>query len=73
MSQVVSLHPWKRKQHLTSDNNQLLIDGVNATELLERYGSPLYVYSQTKLRENALDILGNFPPRTCQYPRVFCQ
>lgn len=60
MSQVVSLHPWKRKQHLTSDNNQLLIDGVNATELLERYGSPLYVYSQTKLRENALDILGNF-------------
>lgn len=60
MSQVVSLHPWKRKQHLESANNQLLIDGVNAIELLQRYGSPLYVYSQTKLRENALDILGNF-------------
>ena len=30
MSQVVSLHPWKRKQHLESANNQLLIDGVNA-------------------------------------------
>src|SRR3990167_1668196 len=60
MSQVVSLHPWKRKQHLDSANNQLLIDGVNAIELLQRYGSPLYVYSQTKLRENALDILGNF-------------
>lgn len=60
MSQVVSLHPWKRKAHLESINNQLLIDGVNAIELLERFGSPLYVYSQTKLRENALDILTNF-------------
>ncbi|RJG13358.1 hypothetical protein D3879_08880 [Pseudomonas cavernicola] len=60
MSQVVSLHPWKRKQHLNSENNRLLIDGVNAAELLARYGSPLYVYSEAKLRENALDILGNF-------------
>ncbi len=60
MSQVVSLHPWKRTAHLESASNQLLIDGVNAVELVERYGSPLYVYSQTKLRENALGILANF-------------
>jgi diaminopimelate decarboxylase len=60
MSQVVSLHPWKRKQHLTSEKNQLMIDGVNALELIERYGSPLYVYSEAKLRANAEDILTNF-------------
>jgi diaminopimelate decarboxylase len=60
MSQVVSLHPWKRKQHLSSAQNQLLIDGVSAIELVARYGSPLYVYSETKLRENAQDILSNF-------------
>ncbi|MBS7663711.1 diaminopimelate decarboxylase [Pseudomonas lalucatii] len=60
MSQVVSLHPWKRPQHLDSANNQLLIDGVNAIDLVERYGSPLFVYSAAKLRDNARDILNNF-------------
>ncbi|MFZ3203184.1 MAG: hypothetical protein WA161_04810, partial [Pseudomonas sp.] len=60
MSQVVSLHPWKRPQHLESAHNQLLIDGVNTIELVERYGSPLFVYSEAKLRDNARDILGNF-------------
>src|SRR3990167_8562649 len=61
MSQVVSLHPWKRPQHLESAHNQLLIDGVNTIDLVERYGSPLFVYSESKLRDNARDIPG--PPR----------
>ena len=60
MTSVVSLHPWKRGAHLTSANNQLLIDGVSAVELVERYGSPLYVYSEARLRQNARDILENF-------------
>ncbi|MDG1582307.1 diaminopimelate decarboxylase [Pseudomonas sp. GOM6] len=60
MTSVVSLHPWKREEHLTSADNQLLIDGVNAVELVERYGSPLYVYSEARLRRNAADILDNF-------------
>ncbi|HSC83693.1 MAG TPA: diaminopimelate decarboxylase [Pseudomonas sp.] len=60
MTSVVSLHPWKRQDHLTSADNQLLIDGVNAVELVERYGSPLYVYSEQRLRRNARDILDNF-------------
>ena len=60
MSQVVSLHPWKRQQHLNSAHNRLLIDGINAIELVERYGSPLFVYSESKLRDNARDILDNF-------------
>src|SRR3990167_3875698 len=60
MSQVVSLHPWKRPQHLESAHNQLLIDGVNTIDLVERYGSPLFVYSESQLRENARDILDNF-------------
>lgn len=60
MSQVVALHPWKRAEHLTSENNKLLIDGVQAESLIAQYGSPLYVYSETRLRENALDILSNF-------------
>ncbi|WP_019530487.1 diaminopimelate decarboxylase [Dasania marina] len=60
MSLAVALHPWGRPGHLTSQNNQLYIDGVNTTELIEQYGSPLYVYSEAKLRHNAEDILSNF-------------
>ena len=60
MSEVVSLYPWKRAEHLESGHNQLLIDGVNTRELVERYGSPLFVYSEAKLRHNARDILDNF-------------
>jgi diaminopimelate decarboxylase len=60
MNNAVALHPWKRANHLTSHNNQLVIDGINACELVEQYGSPLYVFSEAKLRENATDILTNF-------------
>ena len=60
MSHAVSLHPWKRAHHLESADNTLTIDGVSAMQLVEQYGSPLYVYSETKLRRNAEDILSNF-------------
>ena len=60
MNQAIALHPWKRDEHLNSANNELLIDAVNACELVEKYGSPLYVYSEVKLRQNADDILSNF-------------
>lgn len=60
MRQAVALHPWARPGHLTSQNNQLYIDGVNTVELIAEYGSPLYVYSEPKLRHNANDILSNF-------------
>lgn len=60
MSQAIALHPWKREQHLYSTENELVIDAVNACELVEKYGSPLYVYSEKKLRQNASDILSNF-------------
>lgn len=33
-------------------NNQMYIDGVNLVELAKTYGTPLYVISYTKLKEN---------------------
>ena len=60
LNDAVALHPWQRANHLTSHNNQLMIDGVNTCDLVEQYGSPLYVFSEAKLRENALEILTNF-------------
>jgi diaminopimelate decarboxylase len=60
MNQAVALHPWKRQHHLNSEDNALMIDGVNVNHLIKEYGSPLFVYSEHKLRENALDILRSF-------------
>jgi diaminopimelate decarboxylase len=60
MNHAVALHPWKRSHYLSSEGNQLVIDGVNTLDLVEQYGSPLYVYSENKLRENAYEILSNF-------------
>jgi diaminopimelate decarboxylase len=60
MNQAVALHPWERQHHLNSEDNVLMIDGVNVNHLIKRYGSPLFVYSENKLRGNALDILSSF-------------
>jgi len=60
MSHAVALHPWKRDSFLESSNNQLTIDGVNSIQLVEKFGSPLFVYSEKKLRYNASQILTNF-------------
>src|SRR5260370_38083453 len=43
------------------------IDGVAIEDLVERYGSPLFVLSERRLRENARNLLRSFKSR---YPRV---
>ncbi|WP_323846271.1 diaminopimelate decarboxylase [Microbulbifer magnicolonia] len=60
MKQAVALYPWARSNYLTSKDGRLHIDGVDVNELIERYGSPLYVFSERQLRENAESILKHF-------------
>ena len=60
MQVPVSLLPWQRGDFLKAEQQQLLIDGLRAEELVEQFGSPLYVYSQTKLQQNAADMLSAF-------------
>ncbi len=43
---------WEIKNFLSEQNNQLFIDGVSAVELGEKYGTPLFVFSQTRIRQN---------------------
>src|SRR5260221_9382858 len=43
------------------------IDGVGIEDLVERYGLPLFVLSERRLRENAPNLLRSFKSR---YPRV---
>jgi diaminopimelate decarboxylase len=48
-------------------NYRSTIDGVVIEELLEKFGSPLFVLSEKQLRENARQLLRSFRTR---YPRV---
>lgn len=41
-------------------NNQYLIDGVEASQLAEKYGTPLYVYNTAKMKEQFRKLSGAF-------------
>ncbi|WOX04117.1 diaminopimelate decarboxylase [Microbulbifer pacificus] len=60
MKEAAALHPWARNDYLSSRNGQLHIDGVDINALVEQYGSPLYVFSERQLRDNAESILNHF-------------
>ncbi|MEZ5428458.1 MAG: diaminopimelate decarboxylase [Pyrinomonadaceae bacterium] len=43
---------WQIENYLEIKNNGLHIDGVSAVELAEEFGTPLFVFSQRRIREN---------------------
>ena len=45
---------------LSNQNGQLYIDQVNTSSLVRKFGSPLYVYSAQRIRENYTRLLNNF-------------
>ncbi len=45
-------HFWHSVHQLQNVDGNLVIDGCSASALMERYGSPLYVYSENRIREN---------------------
>ncbi|MCA1590060.1 MAG: diaminopimelate decarboxylase [Acidobacteria bacterium] len=44
--------PWEIEKFLEVKNNQLYIDGVSAVELAKEHGTPLFVYSENRIRHN---------------------
>jgi len=48
--------PWEIDNYLEVRNGQLHIDGVSAVELAHEYGTPLFVYSERRIRHN-IDLL----------------
>lgn len=44
--------PWEIENFLESKNNQLHIDGVSAVQLADEYGTPLFVFSESRIRHN---------------------
>lgn len=43
---------WTIPNYLEVSNNRLAIDGVDALELIAEYGSPLFVFSEPRIRRN---------------------
>jgi len=44
--------PWEIQDFLTSENGQLHIDDVKAVELAKEFGSPLFVFSEGRIKHN---------------------
>jgi diaminopimelate decarboxylase len=44
--------PWQIQGFLEVRNNQLHINGVNAVELAREHGTPLFVFSEARIRRN---------------------
>ena len=43
---------WEIENFLEIRNNQLHVDGVSAVELADQYGTPLFVFSENRIRRN---------------------
>jgi len=43
---------WEIENFLEVKNNQLHIGGVSAVELAEKYGTPLFVFSEARIKQN---------------------
>ncbi len=50
----------KYKPHLTVRDNILYIEDISTVELAEKFGTPLYVYSENRIRENYKKIYNAF-------------
>lgn len=57
---------WETEGHLKEEANKLLIGGIAATCLAERYGTPLYITNLDRIEENARDFREAFS----EYPKT---
>lgn len=43
---------WQVEGYIETRDGRLTVDGIDAVEMVERYGSPLYVFSEKRIAEN---------------------
>lgn len=51
---------WEIKNHLKNNKGTLYIEECNAIELTKEYDTPLYVYSESRIKENYLRLFNAF-------------
>jgi diaminopimelate decarboxylase len=64
MSRANDAGPWGRERPLPAPfeavRGELYVDGIPASELAERFGTPLYVTAEARIRENARRVRAAF-------------
>jgi D-ornithine/D-lysine decarboxylase len=43
---------WEIENFLSEQDNQIFINGVSAVEIAKEYGTPLFVFSESRIRHN---------------------
>lgn len=51
---------WVIPGYLERENGHLHMDGVDVVQLAETYGTPVYIFSEKRLKENVREILDGF-------------
>src|SRR5258708_38369341 len=51
---------WQIPNHLEERKGVLLISGANARELADRYGTPLFVFSEARIKDNIAEVRAAF-------------
>ncbi|MGB7068271.1 MAG: diaminopimelate decarboxylase [Pyrinomonadaceae bacterium] len=46
------IQPWEITNFLEARDNHLFINGVNAVDLVQKHGTPLFVFSESRIRHN---------------------
>jgi len=62
MTKAFHLSPWQDGPMLEDREGHLHMDGVDLVAVAEQHGTPLFVYSETRLRQNARDLIAAFGP-----------
>lgn len=60
MTQAFRLRPFEDGDFLRVEGDRLLLDGADLSDLAGEYGTPLFVYSARRLRENARGLQAAF-------------
>ena len=62
MTKAFHLSPWQDGPMLEDREGRLHMDGVDMVEVAEQHGTPLFVYSEARLRQNARGLIAAFGP-----------
>ena len=60
MTNAFHLRPFEDGDYITVQDDHLCMDGVDLTELAREHGTPLFVYSEQRIRLNARMLLAAF-------------
>ncbi len=63
MSEAFALTPWQAEGYLEARDGRLTMDGVDLVALAEAEGTPLFVYSARRIRENVAGLSAAFRAR----------